>query len=204
MERRAYWDNVYRTRPTDRVGWYEADPAMSRRFIAEAIGRGAKSIIDVGGGASALVDHLLGLDLDRIAVLDISETGLEIARRRLGDGGARVEWMAEDITQIGDVSQFDIWHDRAVFHFLVDPEDRERYVRVAERTVSAGGVAIMATFAPDGPDHCSGLEVCRYDPSELAAQCGPSFELLRAERHIHTTPGGVAQSFVYSEFRHAA
>jgi SAM-dependent methyltransferase len=204
MEPHAHWEGVYNTRATDQVGWYEADPVMSRRFIAEAIEAGAKSVIDIGGGPSMLVDHLLDLDLERIAVLDISETGLEVAKGRLGDRADRVEWIVEDVCRLGDIGQFDVWHDRAVFHFLTDTADRERYVRAAERTLPPGGSAIMATFAPDGPEQCSGLDVCRYDPRQLAAECGPSFELLAAERYVHTTPRGVAQKFLYSTFRRAA
>jgi 2-polyprenyl-3-methyl-5-hydroxy-6-metoxy-1,4-benzoquinol methylase len=204
VDMHAYWERVYKTHAADQVGWYEADPVMSRRFIGEAIAGGARSVIDIGGGASALVDHLLDLDLERVAVLDVSETGLALAKQRLADRATTVEWIAEDVTQLGSVGTFDVWHDRAVFHFLTSPMDRDRYVRVAERTVRPGGTAIMATFAPDAPDHCSGLEVCRYDAWQLAEECGPKFELLEAQQYVHMTPSGRPQSFVYSRFRRAA
>jgi 2-polyprenyl-3-methyl-5-hydroxy-6-metoxy-1,4-benzoquinol methylase len=204
VDRSAYWEGIYRTRALDQVGWYEADPVMSRRFVADAIDEGARSVIDIGGGSSSLVDHLVDLDLDRIAVLDVAEAGLEVARRRLGGRADRVEWIVEDVTQLGDVGQFDIWHDRAVFHFLIDPSDRRAYVRAAERTIRPGGTAIMATFAHDGPERCTGLSVRRYAPEQLAGECGPSFELVAAQRYEHTTPLGVVQNFVYSTLRRAA
>jgi ubiquinone/menaquinone biosynthesis C-methylase UbiE len=204
MDRSAYWEELYRSRAPDQVGWYEADPVMSRRFIAEAVDEGARSIIDIGGGASCLVDHLLDLGLERIAVLDVAEAGLEVAKRRLGARAEQVEWIVGDVTELPDVGPFDVWHDRAVFHFLTEPGDRRRYVRAAERTLRRGGTAIMATFAPNGPERCSGLTVCRYAPRELAVECGPGFELLRARRYAHTTPRGVVQNFVYSTFRRAA
>jgi len=204
MERSAYWEEIYATRAPDEVGWFESDPAMSRRFVARALECGARTDIDVGGGASHLVDYLLDLKLERVVVLDISENGLEIAKHRLGDRANRVEWIVGDLTELDDVGEFDVWHDRAAFHFLIDPADRERYVHLAERSLGPGGTAIMATFAPDGPDKCSGLNVCHYDAHDLAAVCGPGFELVDTEGYVHTTPHGVSQSFVYSSFRRAA
>ncbi|MBI2781114.1 MAG: class I SAM-dependent methyltransferase [Chloroflexi bacterium] len=198
MESGAYWQNVYLTRRTDEVGWYEPDPVVSRHLVAAAVRAGARSVIDVGGGASSLVDHLLDLDLARVAVLDVSEAGLEVSRRRLGDRATQVEWIVGDVTNVGDVGPFDVWHDRAVFHFLVQPEERAAYVRLAQATVVPGGTLIIATFAPDGPERCSGLPVCRYDAGELADALGPSFRLGATERHTHTTPGGTEQRFVYA------
>ena len=193
-----HWQHVYLTRAPDEVGWYEADPVISRRLVAEACGRGAQSVIDMGGGASALVDHLLDLGVPRIAVLDVSEAGLAISQRRLGDRAGRVEWIVGDVTAVDDVGTFDVWHDRAVFHFLTDAEDRARYVRQAERTIRPGGTAFVATFATDGPERCSGLPTCRYDGDQLAEAIGPAFRLETTERHTHTTPGGVTQQFIYA------
>ena len=199
----AYWQNVYQTRPADEVGWYEPDPVVSRRLVSEAIRGGARSVIDVGGGASSLVDHLLDLDLQRIAVLDVSEAGIDVARRRLGDRAGRVEWIVGDVTVLRDVGRFDVWHDRAVFHFLTEPEDRAAYVRLAETTLVPGGTLVIATFAPDGPERCSGLPVCRYDGDLLMAALGRSFRLVATERYIHTTPRVVNQRFVYATFTRA-
>ena len=196
------WQEVYLTRPHDRVGWFEPDPVVSRRLVDAAVRAGARSVIDVGGGASSLVDHLLDLDLERLAVLDVSDAGLAVSKGRLGGSAAGVEWIVGDVTTIGDLGAVDVWHDRAVFHFLIEPADRAAYVRLAERTIRPGGTLILATFAPDGPERCSGLPVCRYDADSLARSLGAAFELQATERYTHTTPGGVEQRFVYATFRH--
>lgn len=192
------WDWIYATRAVNAVGWYEPEPVNSQALVAEAVARGGRSIIDVGGGASRLVDHLLDLGLDRIAVLDISEAGLAVSRHRLGPRAEAIEWIVGDVAAVDDVGEFDIWHDRAAFHFLLDEAARRRYVRLAERTVRIGGVAIIATFADDGPERCSGMPVRRYNPAELAQMCGPAFQLIGSRRYVHHTPAGVAQSFQYS------
>ncbi len=204
MDRATYWETLYATRSLTDVGWYEAIPTVSLRRVREAIQDGGRSLIDVGGGASTLVDHLVDLKLTRLAVLDISEHALDAARARLGKRADRVEWIVADIAKVKDIGQFDLWHDRALFHFLTDAAERQQYVALSERTVSRGGVAVMATFAPDGPEKCSGLPVCRTDVSDLADQCGPSFEMIDSERHVHVTPGGVQQAFVYASLRHVA
>lgn len=198
MARGDYWQNVYLTRPPDEVGWYEPDPIVSRRLVAEAVRRGAPSVIDVGGGASSLVDHLLDLDIPCIAVLDVSEAGMDVSRRRLGDRLRRVEWIVGDVTSLSDLGEFDVWHDRAVFHFLVEAEDRAAYVRLAQWTLGLGGTLLIATFALDGPERCSGLPVCRYDGDQLAHTLGPAFRLDATEQHTHTRPRGVDQQFAYT------
>ena len=204
MDHSEHWEQQYTTRAETTVGWFEAVPAISLRRIREAVAAGARSLIDVGGGASRLIDNVLDIGLERLAVVDIAESGLAIARERLGVRAARVEWIVGDVTELQDVGRFDIWHDRAVFHFLVEAADRNRYVALAERTVNLGGFAVMATFAPDGPDRCSGLPVRCYEPRDLAAECGPAFALLDSERYLHTTPNGVPQRFAYSTFRRVA
>lgn len=196
-----HWQRIYTRRDSTEVGWYEPDPVLSCRFVAEAIEDGAASVIDVGGGASSLVDHLLDVGLGRVAVLDISEAALDIVRGRLGERAARVEWVVGDVTELNDLGPFDAWHDRAVFHFLLDPGARRRYVRLAERTVPPGGSAIIATFSHAGPETCSGLPVQRWEPAELAAELGPAWQLVWSERHLHTTPSGVEQAYVYCRFR---
>ena len=165
---------------------------------------GAESVIDIGGGASSLVDELLDLGVKRVAVLDISEAGLAVSKRRLGSRARLVEWIVGDVTTVEAVGRFDVWHDRAVFHFLIDEEDRRRYVRLAERTIQPGGTAVMATFAWDGPERCSGLEVRRYDAGQLAEQCGSGFELTQSERYVHTTPSGSHQNFLFATFHRIA
>ncbi len=201
MDRSHHWDAIYTKREAEEVSWYEAIPTASIQRVREAVERGARSVIDIGGGASRLVDHLVEMDLDRITVLDISRRALDIARRRVGTAGEAVEWIVGDVTRLDDLGTFDVWHDRAVFHFLTEATDCRRYVALCERTVESGGIAVMATFAPDGPEMCSGLPVRRYDAQALSERCGIAFELIDDERHIHVTPAGVEQSFVYSSLR---
>jgi SAM-dependent methyltransferase len=190
MDRTEHWDRIYDRRSPREVSWYERTPTISIRRVREAVDAGARSLLDVGAGASMLVDEALGLGLRRIAVLDISERALQASRERLGTRADHVEWLVGDVTSIDDIGMFDIWHDRAVFHFLTDAFDQERYVSLCERTVAPGGMAIVATFALDGPEMCSGLPVQRYDASGLAERCGPRFELLDSERHVHLTLAG--------------
>ncbi|MGH2793747.1 MAG: class I SAM-dependent methyltransferase [Actinomycetota bacterium] len=204
MDRTQHWESQYTTREETSVGWFEAVPAASLRRIRGAVDAGARSLIDIGGGASRLVDHVLEIGLDRVAVLDISAHGLAIAKERLGSRAAGVEWIVGDVTALEDLGHYDIWHDRAVFHFLIESRDRARYVELAERSLTPGGFAVMATFAPDGPERCSGLPCRRYAPLALAAECGPGFELLDSEGYVHTTPGGVEQRFAYSTFRRSS
>lgn len=192
------WDWIYATREMTGVGWYEPDPFNSRELVASAIARGARSIIDVGGGASWLVDHLLELDLERIAVLDISDAALTLARHRLGERAARIDWIVGDASSLGELGAFDIWHDRAAFHFLLEPAARRHYVELAMRTIPDGGTAIVATFADDGPERCSGMPVVRYAPDALAAEFGDGFRLIDSRRYLHRTPAGVPQQFQYS------
>ena len=203
MERREHWEEIYRSRSPDDVSWYEPIPLLSRSLVAEAVEAGATSVIDIGGGASSLVDQLLDLHVKRVAVLDISDAGLAASKSRLGDRARMVEWIVGDLTDVEDIGRFDVWHDRAVFHFLTVDQDRSHYVRLAERTVVPGGTAIMATFASDGPERCSGLDVRRYDAGQLAEQCGLGFELTKSERHVHVTPRSVRQNFLYATFRRA-
>lgn len=194
------WDWIYATRSLDAVGWFEPDPVTSRELIGAAIARAGRTVIDVGGGASRLVDHLIDEELDRIAVLDVSEAGLAVARHRLGSRAGQVTWIVGDAAELDDVGRFDIWHDRAAFHFLLEEPARRRYAQLAERTVPVGGVAIIATFAEDGPERCSGMPVRRYEPDDLERELGPGFRLVGSRRYLHHTPAGVPQMFQYSTF----
>jgi len=192
------WDWIHATRQMDQVGWFEADPVNSRTLVEDAVVHGARSALDVGGGASRLVDHFLDLGLDRVAVLDISAAALEIARHRLGDRATEVEWLVGDVASTPDVGAFDVWHDRGAFHFLLDPAARAAYADLARRTIPVGGRAIIATFGDDGPERCSGMPVQRWEPERLAAALGPAFRLTDSQRHVHHTPAGVPQRFQYS------
>jgi SAM-dependent methyltransferase len=157
-------------------------------------------VIDVGGGASRLVDNLVAAGFESLTVLDISEVALEHAKARLGNAATQVHWIAGDICQIAQLPPCDIWHDRAVFHFLTEPEDRRKYVELVTRTLRIGGHLIIGTFAVDGPPKCSGLEVRRYDANSLARELGPRFKLVRQLSHKHMTPTGKPQQFVFGVF----
>jgi ubiquinone/menaquinone biosynthesis C-methylase UbiE len=201
IDRAAHWENIYSTRGETGVSWYQSEPRVSLELIdlvAPAVGG---RIIDVGGGMSVLVDRLLGRSFERIAVLDISETALRKAKSRLGERAGRVEWIAADVTKVQDLGTIDVWHDRAVFHFLTDAADRRQYVELARRTVSPGGHLIIAGFADDGPTRCSGLDVCRYNTGTLGAELGDGFSFVTGTEERHTTPGGASQSFFYGVFQ---
>lgn len=201
MERQTHWNQVYTTKSEREVSWFEALPEISIEML-DAAGMTAQScVLDVGGGDSHLVDALAARGLDCLAVLDVSGAALERARTRMGSAAQVPVWIEADVTGDWTLKPMDIWHDRAVFHFLTTPEDRARYKRHLLDTLKPGGAAIVATFAPDGPEKCSGLPVERYSPQQLAAELGPVFELRDARTHSHTTPWGSAQSFQYSRLQ---
>ena len=198
MDRKQHWEGVYSRKRPDEVSWYQAEPTLSLSLVTEAAGAGRASIIDVGGGASTLVDRLVDRPSTEITVLDLSAAALRAAQSRLGAKAARVRWIEADILNV-DMPEagYDIWHDRAVFHFLTDPDDRLRYVAQVRRSVRVGGHVLVATFAADGPQKCSGLEVARYSPAELHSQFGEEFRLLKSVSEDHVTPTGTTQKFVY-------
>jgi SAM-dependent methyltransferase len=200
-DRKDHWEHVYSTKAETGVSWYQDEPRLSLELIGAVAPAVGGRIIDVGGGASVLVDRLLDLPFAEIAVLDISETALGKARARLGGRAERVRWVVADVTEGPELGAFDVWHDRAVFHFLTDAEDRRSYVQLARRTVPEGGHLIIATFAVDGPKRCSDLDVCRYNARSLASELGEGFSIVREARETHTTPWGSSQAFVYGVFR---
>jgi SAM-dependent methyltransferase len=198
MEAKKHWEQVYSTKATDAVSWFQPHAATSLRLITDFGVPANAPIIDVGGGASTLVDDLLDNGYGDVTVLDLSATALAAARARLGERAGRVRWREGDIC-IANLPEhgFQVWHDRAVFHFLTAPEQREAYVRQVFHAVRPGGLVIVATFAEDGPDRCSGLPVMRYGPAELHSQFGETFRLLGHEREVHRTPAGGEQKFIY-------
>lgn len=201
LERRAHWERIYETRAQDQVSWYQDRPEVSLRLIESAQVRLDARVVDVGGGASVLVDHLLEAGYGRLGVLDISERALGLARERLGDRAARVEWILTDVTRLDPPPQsWDLWHDRAVFHFLTAAEDRQAYRSVLDRALALNGHVVIATFGPEGPDRCSGLATVSYSPEALAAELGPGFILLESLSEAHRTPSGVVQDFIYCHF----
>lgn len=196
-DRRQHWESVYRTQATDAVSWFQPHAVSSLRLIGRGTGPEAR-IIDVGGGASVLVDDLLDAGYRHVTVLDLAESALAVSRERLGARAAQVEWRIADITRAElPAARYDVWHDRAVFHFLTDPTDRARYVAQVLHAVKPGGRVIVAAFGPGGPLQCSGLDVVRYAPDALHAEFGVPFRLLDHQTEIHHTPAGRSQEFVY-------
>ena len=191
------WERVYETRSTDEVSWFQAEPSVSRRLVEAAVGTQG-SVVDVGAGASRLVDLLLDDGFSDLTVLDLSARALAVVRQRLGPRSTEVTWVRGDVLDWHPGRSFDVWHDRAVFHFLTDPQDRSRYVELVQRVVHPGGTVIVATFAPDGPTHCSGLPVSRSDAASLATVFGEAFVLGHAEREEHLTPSGAVQPFTWA------
>jgi trans-aconitate methyltransferase len=201
IDRQAHWQNVYRHKGEQEVSWTQADPQPSLGLIEKLAGNQRAAIADIGGGASRLVDALLVRGFDAITVLDLSEAALEAAQLRIGAASARVQWVAADVTAWQPPRAFDIWHDRAAFHFLVEAADRDAYLGRLQRGVRPGGHAIIATFALDGPEKCSGLAVQRYSPQSLAETVAGAFDLVEHHLHRHVTPWGALQSFQFSVLR---
>lgn len=198
MDRKDHWENVYRTRAVTEVSWYQGEAGVSLDLIARVADPRVSVVVDVGGGASTLVDGLVRRGFGRVTVLDIVPAALDVARARLGEAACRVAWMVADVlTYPFPLHSVDVWHDRAVFHFLTSPEDRQAYVEQVRRAVRPNGHVIVATFAADGPMRCSGLDVRRYGAEELRGEFGQGFELLDQIREDHTTPAGAVQRFQY-------
>lgn len=198
QNQKEHWENVYRTKQPDAVSWFQEHANQSLEIIRSVGTSLTTNVIDVGGGASTLVDDLLRSGLKNVSVLDLSENALDVARKRLGFAGKTATWISGDVCTVNLPDQrYDIWHDRAVFHFLTNPVDRAAYVRQVMKSVKPGGHVIVATFSPDGPEQCSGLPVARYAPGELHQEFGPSFELLEHLSEEHKTPWGAVQHFVY-------
>lgn len=198
MESKNHWQQVYTTKDTTEVSWFQEHAEQSLRLIKEAQISKSGQIIDIGGGASTLVDDLLAYGYQNITVLDISGAALDAAKKRLGTNSGYVHWLEANILEVELPAQtYDVWHDRAVFHFLLTPEQRQLYVQNVLRAVKPGGLVIVATFGLDGPDMCSGLPVMQYDADTLHQQFGEPFILLGHEEELHKTPSGKIQQFVY-------
>jgi SAM-dependent methyltransferase len=196
-----HWTRVYSDKAPTTVSWFQEEPAPSLRALDTHGGDPLMSLIDIGGGASNLVDALLERGWSDLTVLDLSATALDAARLRLGPWARKVHWETADITEWQPARQYDVWHDRAAFHFLTQPEQRDRYREALMRSLADQGLAIFATFALDGPERCSGLEVERYDAEKLTAELGPSLRLIDAWNEVHATPWGSSQSFNWCVLR---
>ncbi len=198
--RKDHWEQVYSDKKSTEVSWYQQHPERSLELIkATGIGMSAR-IIDIGGGASTLVDFLLEAGYKNLSVLDISHAAIKQAKSRLVGHEGRVEWLEQDITEFKTERCFDLWHDRAVFHFLIDEKDRTRYVQVLLSALNIGAHVIIAAFDDNGPKKCSGLEVMHYSPEKMTAVLGDSFQLIETSTENHLTPVGSSQSFVFCHF----
>ena len=205
VERQAHWEQVYATRAVDAVSWFEPEAAQSFSLIQALAPPPAAAVIDIGGGASVLVDRLLDAGYRRPTVLDIADGALAASRRRLGERASRATWVCGDVLDAAlPPAANDLWHDRAVFHFLTTPAQRLRYRRQLEHALRPDGYLVIACFAPDGPSRCSGLPVVRYSAATLGAELGPCFMPLQETQVLHTTPAGATQHFLYMSFRYRA
>jgi len=198
VDAKTHWEKVYATKAPDAVSWYRRHLETSLALIERAVPVRSASIIDVGGGESTLVDDLLLRGYENITVLDVSHAAIDITKSRLSSAGDQVRWIVADITQIElEPRAYDLWHDRAVFHFLTAPDQRAAYIRQVARSVRPGGHVIVSAFGPEGPTRCSGLEVVRYDAESLRREFGVSFRLIESSTELHRTPFDTTQQFLY-------
>src|SRR3989449_4333534 len=198
MNVQTHWEKIYREKAPDAVSWYRLHLETSRALIEKAVPAPSVSIIDVGGGESTLVDDLLARGYQNITVLDVSQTAIDVTKQRLVQAAERIQWITGDITK-ADLAPnaYDVWHDRAVFHFLRAIDERAAYIRQVAKAVKSGGHVLVSTFGPEGPTKCSGLEVVRYDAESLHAEFGVHFRLLESSKELHETPFGTTQQFLY-------
>jgi SAM-dependent methyltransferase len=201
IERHIHWEKLYQSKSEREVSWFQESPALSLDLIRATRVTTVEPIIDIGGGASRLVDALLDAGFTAVTVLDLSEKALATSKARLGARRAKVKWIAADVTTWEPSETYGVWHDRAAFHFLTDPKDRVAYAERALRAVRPGGQVIIGTFALDGPERCSGLPVARYDSASLGVALGPSFDFVESRTDAHQTSTGTIQRFQFSRFR---
>lgn len=198
--RKEHWERIYADKAPSEVSWYQQAPYVSLKLINKMKLSHDAWIIDIGGGASTLIDKLVADGYRNLAVLDISERALSHARERLGEAARRVAWFAEDVTRFDSPQRFDVWHDRAVFHFLTEPTDRALYRETLERTLEPHGEVVIATFAIGGPTRCSGLEIVQYDSDRISEELGGAYELIEMVPELHVTPSGGEQAFNFFHF----
>ena len=198
--RQTHWDDVYSTKAADTVSWFQPRAEMSMLLIAESGAFDDSAVIDIGGGSSVLVDQLLDADFSDVTVLDISERALVGSKERLGDDANQVHWIVSDVLEWAPARSYDVWHDRAVFHFLTDERDQAVYRTTLLKALSPDGMVGIGTFAEDGPERCSGLPVKRWSAAALAFELGPEFRLIESLRENHRTPAGAVQPFTWARF----
>jgi SAM-dependent methyltransferase len=205
VSQRQHWEQVYTSKPTDKLGWFAPHLQTSLGWIKDLGLQLEAPIIDVGGGASTLVDDLLDAGYQSITVLDVSGQALALTKARLANRSDTVSWIEGDVTATDlPAAHFELWHDRAVFHFLIEPEQQRKYRDQLLKSLKPGGYLIIGTFAPEAPPECSGLPVQRYTPERLQSTLGDKFDLRRQHNVLHVTPGGVEQMYLYCQFRRTA
>jgi SAM-dependent methyltransferase len=204
IDKSSYWNSVYETKGETEVSWFQNNPEPSLEFIRRYAPDRTASIIDIGGGLSRLADHLLVDGFQNLSVLDISSEAMALARDRLGDRGTSIEWIVSDVTKWTPEKVYDLWHDRAVFHFLTEFDDQMAYIARLKHALKRGGYLVIGTFALDGPEKCSGLPVMRHDSHSLQNLLGEAFKLIETRKHDHQTPFQTIQHFQYSIFQHIA
>ena len=201
MDRKQHWENIYTTKDSKQVSWYQHTPAVSIEFLNEfAVPKNAR-IIDIGGGDSQLVDHLLKLGFENITVLDISETAISKAKVRLGNLAGRVKWITADVTAFQPEEKYDFWHDRAAFHFLTDEQDVEKYIQVMQAAIGPSGIAVIGTFSENGPEKCSGIPIKQYSEISMSARLKSFFDKIKCITVDHLTPFHTIQNFIFCSFR---
>lgn len=201
MDKKQHWENIYQTKELNEVSWYQPKPATSLNFLEElTIPKNAK-IIDIGGGDSFLVDHLIDLGYSEITVLDISEAAIQKAKNRLGNKAEKVTWIVSDIVEFQPTEKYDIWHDCAAFHFLTNKEEREKYVLIADQSLNSKGILIVGTFSVNGPFKCSGIEITQYSEESMLNQFKSKFEKVNCFTIDHTTPFNTIQNFLFCSFK---
>ena len=201
IDKKQHWENIYQTKELNEVSWYQPKPATSLNFFEElTIPKNAK-IIDIGGGDSFLVDHLIDLGYSEITVLDISEAAIQKAKNRLGNKAEKVTWIVSDIVEFQPTEKYDVWHDRAAFHFLTNKEEREKYVLIADQSLNSNGILIVGTFSVNGPFKCSGIEITQYSEESMLDQFKSKFEKVNCFTIDHTTPFNTIQNFLFCSFK---
>ena len=200
-DRKTHWENIYGTKKLTDVSWYQSKPEVSLNYIAELGLKKGAGIIDIGGGDSFLVDFLLAEGHTNITVLDISEKALERAKARLGEKALNVKWLVADVAGFRSQQKYDLWHDRAAFHFLTNEKDIGNYLKTLEDSINPGGYVILGTFSEKGPLKCSGIEIKQYSVKEMSKLLSPAFELMGCENPDHTTPTGSVQNFTFCRWR---
>jgi len=202
MERKKHWEKIYQTKLSTEVSWYKPHLDLSLDWILDSAKSKNSAIVDIGGGSSTLVDDLLAKGYTNITVLDISQQALKLSKDRLGPLADKVTWIEAGITHVSFLPQsFDVWHDRAVFHFLTESSDRKKYIETLKNALKPEGLLIMATFSLEGPLKCSGLDVIRYSPETLSRELGDGFSLVKTSQERHQTPFGTSQNFTYCRFK---